>query len=139
MNKKARGFTLIEVMIAVAIVGILAAIALPSFQAHLRKGRRADTQAFMMDLANRQQQYLLDARSYALDANFVTTLGATTPTSVATYYTLTVTPAAATSPPSFTIHAAPFAGGPQAVDGELTVDNVGVKQRNDPNLGWVSW
>ena len=55
MNKKARGFTLIEVMIAVAIVGILAAIALPSFQAHLRKGRRADTQAFMMDLATRQQ------------------------------------------------------------------------------------
>ena len=139
MSKKARGFTLIEVMIAVAIVGILAAIALPSFQAHLRKGRRADTQAFMMDLANRQQQYLLDARSYALDANFVTTLGATTPTTVATYYTLTVTPAAATAPPTFTVHATPFAGGPQAVDGELTVDNVGVKQRNDPNLGLVPW
>ena len=88
MSKKARGFTLIEVMIAVAIVGILAAIALPSFQAHLRKGRRADTQAFMMDLANRQQQYLLDARSYALDAAFVTTLGATTPTTVVTFYTI---------------------------------------------------
>jgi len=139
MSKKARGFTLIEVMIAVAIVGILAAIALPSFQAHLRKGRRADAQAFMMDLANRQQQYLLDARSYALDAAFVTTLGATTPTTVATYYTLTVTPAAATAPPTFTIHGTPFAGGPQAVDGELTVDNVGVKQRNDPGLGWVPW
>jgi type IV pilus assembly protein PilE len=137
--KKARGFTLIEVLIAVAIVGILAAIAFPSYQNHLRKGRRADAQSFMMDLANRQQQYLLDARGYALDAGFVTTLGATTPESVATYYTLTVSPAAATNPPTFTIHAMPFAGGPQAPDGELTLDNFNVKQRNDPSQGWISW
>lgn len=137
--KKARGFTLIEVLIAVAIVGILAAIAFPNYQNHLRKGRRADAQSFMMDLANRQQQYLMDARGYALDASFVATLGATTPTSVATYYQLSVTPAAATNPPTFTIHAVPFAGGPQAPDGELTLDNFNVKQRNDPNQGWIPW
>lgn len=137
--KKARGFTLIEVLIAVAIVGILAAIALPSYQAHLRKGRRADAQSFMMDLASRQQQYLLDARQYALDATFVTTLGATTPTTVATYYTLTVGPAAATNPPTFTITATPFPAGPQAADGTLTIDNLGTKQRNDPSLGLVPW
>jgi len=137
--KKARGFTLVEILIAVAIVGILAAIALPSYQNHLRKGRRADAQSFMMDLANRQQQYLLDARTYALDANFVTTLGATTPTTVATYYSLTVTPAAAATPPQFTITATPFAGGPQAPDGPLTIDNLGAKTRTDPSLGSVPW
>ena len=137
--KRARGFTLIEVLIAVAIVGILAAIAFPNYQNHIRKGRRADAQSFMMDLANRQAQYMLDARTYALDATFVTTLGATTPEGVATYYTLTVTPAAPTSPPTFTLHATPFASGPQAADGELTLDNFNVKQRNDPNLGWVPW
>jgi len=137
--KRARGFTLVEVLIAVAIVGILAAIAFPNFQNHIRKGRRADAQSFMMDLANRQAQYMLDARTYALDATFVTTLGATTPTSVATYYTLTVTPAAPTTPPTFTIHATPFAGGPQSPDGELTLDNFNVKQRNDPSQGWIPW
>jgi type IV pilus assembly protein PilE len=135
--KKARGFTLVEILIAVAIVGILAAIALPSFQAQLRKGRRADAQSFMMDLANRQQQYLLDARAYALDATFVTTLGATTPTTVATYYSLTVAGTAA--PPTFTITATPFAGGPQVKDGTLSIDNVGQKQRVSPTEGTVPW
>lgn len=125
--KKGRGFTLIELLIAVAIVGILAAIALPSYQNHLKKGRRANAQSFMMDLANRQQQYLLDARGYALGAGFVTTLGAATPADVSTYYTLTVTPAAATTPPTFTITATPIAGTPQASDGNLTIDNLGQK------------
>jgi len=137
--KRARGFTLVEVLIAVAIVGILAAIAFPSYQNHLRKGRRADAQSFMMDLANREQQYMLDARGYALDSDFVTTLGARTPESVATYYTLTVSPAAATNPPTFTITATPFASSPQAPDGVLTIDNFGQKQRNDPNQGVLPW
>ena len=52
-------------MIVVAIVAILAAIAFPSYQEHLRKSRRAAAQSFMVDVAARQQQYLIDARSEA--------------------------------------------------------------------------
>lgn len=133
--KHRRGFTLIELLIAVAIVGILAAIALPSYQNHLKKGRRADAQSFMMDLANRQQQYLLDARGYALGGTFITTLGAATPASVDQYYTFAVTPANATSPPTFTITATPKAGTPQATDGALTIDNTGAKTLAG-NAGW---
>ena len=40
--KRTRGFTLIEIIIAVTIIGILVAIAVPSYQNHLRKGRRAE-------------------------------------------------------------------------------------------------
>jgi type IV pilus assembly protein PilE len=133
--KKARGFTLVELMIAVAIVGILAAIATPWYTAHLKKARRADTQAYLMDLSNRQQQYLLDARTYALGSGFVAALNATTPTTVATYYTVTIEPATPATPPYFKLTATPFVSGPQASDGVLTLDSTGDKTR-DGNSGW---
>ena len=60
----AAGFTLTELMIAVAIVGVLAVIAYPSYQDHLRKGRRSAAQSLMINIAAREQQYLIDARRY---------------------------------------------------------------------------
>jgi len=133
--KKARGFTLIEVMIVVTIIGILAAIAWPNFQNHLRKGRRAEAQSFLMDVANRQTQYLLDARTYALGASAITDLKMAVPTTVASFYTVTVTPAAPTTPPTFTVTATPIPGSQQAPDGALTIDNTGQKTRAG-SPGW---
>src|SRR5688500_9219375 len=59
------GFTLIELIVAVAIIGILAAIAYPAYQQQIRKSRRAEAQSFLMAVAARQQQFLLDTRAYA--------------------------------------------------------------------------
>jgi type IV pilus assembly protein PilE len=136
--KKTRGFTLIEIMVVVAIVAILAAIAIPSYQAHLRKGRRANAESFLSNVAARQQQYMLDARGYALGSTAIADLGMAVPTDVSTYYTVTVTPAAATTPPTFTVTAAPVSGGVQAPDGTLSIDNTGAKQRlvGGVDQGW---
>lgn len=60
-----RGFTLIELMIASAVVGILAAIAYPNFQAPLHKVRRSDGIAALLQLQLRQEQWRSSHRTYA--------------------------------------------------------------------------
>lgn len=122
--KTQKGFSLIELMVAVAIVGILAAVAIPSYQSHVVKGNRAAAQAFMTDVANRQKQYLLDARSYAPD---LATLGMTPPTDVSTHYpSANIVIAVSSPPPTFTITATPTSS-QQSGDGALTLTSDGIK------------
>lgn len=110
-------------MVVVAVIGILAAIAYPSYKDYLRKGRRAAAQSMLMDVAQHQQQYLLDARSYAAD---LATLNVTTPTDVSDYYDITLV-ATDGPPPTFTATATPLSGTDQASDVTLTIDNAGTK------------
>lgn len=62
-----KGFTLIEVMIAVVIIGILASIAYPSYVQYVAKSARSEGLAAVMRVANLQEQYYLDNRAYTTD------------------------------------------------------------------------
>ena len=66
-SSPARGFTLVELMIVIVIVAILLAVALPSYQNSVQKGRRADAKSALLDVANRQEGYMLDRGTYSLE------------------------------------------------------------------------
>ena len=114
-------------MIAVVIVGILAAVAFPSYQNYIVKSNRAAAQAFMVDAASREKQYLLDARAYlaVADNAAFTNLGMTVPSDVSKHYAIAISAPAAT-PPSFTITATPTSS-QQTADGALTLTSDGTK------------
>ena len=117
------GFTLIELMIALAIVAILAAIGYPSYTSHVTKSSRRAAQAQMLDIANRQQQFLLANKAYATKAQ-LTSSGYNLPSDLGGKYGYDITVGTGTVP-AFTITFT--ASGNQASDGDLTFNSEGVK------------
>ena len=120
-QRSQRGFTLIELMMVVAIVAILLAVALPAYQNQMIRGHRAAAKSEMLDIANRQQQFLLANRSYAAT---VGELNYTLPAEVAAHYTPAIAlPVGAAPSYSMTFTAI----GRQASDGPLTITSEGAK------------
>lgn len=116
------GVTLIELMIVIAVIGILAAIAYPNYQQYLIKSARAAAQAQMMDLANRQQQFLLANRAYATTA---TQLNYSLSSDLTSRYTMAIDTDNAATPPTFEIVFTAI--GAQLSDGAISLDSQGVK------------
>lgn len=118
-----QGFTLTELMITVVVISILLAIAVPSYRQHVIRSKRTAAQAVMMDIANREQQFLLANRAYA-DKPALEASGYALPADVSESYTWNVQPGTGAAP-TFTITFT--ATGGQAADGPLTLNSAGVK------------
>lgn len=129
ISRRLRGFTLVELMVAVAIIGILAAIALPSYNQYVVRSNRAAAQSYLMELSQAQAQYLADTRSYAGSAS---DLGMTDPGPVSAKYEVKITLVEG-PPQGYTITATPKTGSTQGADGALSIDHAGVRT---PSAKW---
>lgn len=116
-NHTGKGFTLIELMIVVVLIGVIAAIALPAYQGYAERARRADGKAGLLQLQLSQEKYRANCPSYANNIGAANNCGTSTLTGVTAspdgYYTLSIN---AASVSTYTILAVPVAGGPQAGD-----------------------
>jgi type IV pilus assembly protein PilE len=122
-HAKQFGFTFVELMITVAIIGILVAIAMPGYRQYILRGNRAAAQAEMMDIANREQQFLPSIRRYASKDELVTS-GYALPTEVSRNYSYGITLGTGQAP-TYTITFTAIGG--QTGDGNLTLDSTGTK------------
>lgn len=147
-RRNQRGFTLIELMIVVALIGILVAIGYPSYQDYILKGNRAVAKAKLLDLMARQEQFFQDNKAYAND---LTGLGLAAATMGADQNSNWVTAGASNSIYDFSVSAfdgATFtytllatAAGPQADDtkcGNLSVTDTGMRAATGP-FGAECW
>jgi type IV pilus assembly protein PilE len=124
---KQKGFTLVELMVVVAIVAILAAIAFPNYREYVKRGNRRAAQAAMMDIINKQQQFFVADRTYVADDG-TGPLCTSVPAEVLNNYGCKVVAATGTVP-GFTITFTPT--GNQAPDDTLTVNDQGAKTPPD--------
>ncbi len=121
-----QGFSLIELLVVVAMVGILAAVAYPSYQAQIQSGRRSEAQAELMRLAQFMERIYTETGCYNPGADNVCGTGDDAAPAIATsadYYSVSFPGGVAAN--AFTLQATPT--GPQAGDGVLQIDELGQK------------
>jgi type IV pilus assembly protein PilE len=148
-QKKPGGFTLIEALIVVAIMAILAAIALPTYQSYIRRSRRTAAKTTLLDVARREEAYYSTNNAYTALSNlgYSGLVGSTieAPSTNEDYYNVTITlpnpnSQVAGTNASFLVTAAPQAQGGQNQDtcGTYTLTDLGI-QANTGNTDTNCW
>jgi type IV pilus assembly protein PilE len=127
--KRSGGFTLVELMVVVAIVGIIAAVAYPSYTESVRKSRRADAQSVLLEGAQFAERFHTENSRYDQTSAGVTVtlplqLRAAPKDSVTKHYSVTIV----ATPQAYTLSAGPITSGDRC--GTMTIAHTGAKAAN---------
>ena len=142
VKQSMKGFTLIELMIVVVVIGILAAIVYPSYQGYIEKGKRVDMMSEMQQIGSRIEANKITYKRYdriplnEIFSNTVSGSGTTFPNTGTALYNVIVSPVSGTTlnGRNWTLTATPISGRQMANDGVLTLNPQGNKCRgSDPN------
>lgn len=132
----ARGFTLIEVMITVAIVAILAAVAMPQYKDYVTRGRLADASTGLATMKAQMERYYQDNRTYASVGTFVTPC-ATTDASSRTFGNFVIS-CSDDPAPSGTVFKLVATGNGPVANFVYTIDQKDIKATTSLPTGWGS-
>ncbi|MDX9741027.1 MAG: type IV pilin protein [Gammaproteobacteria bacterium] len=121
-HSRSQGFTLVELVIVISLIGILAMIAIPAYTDSVTKARRSDGHAALMDLMTRQERFFTERNTYTTD---LSDLGVST-ASAEGFYTLSAA-ACGGSVITSCVQLTATAGSAQSHDGNLTLNSRGQK------------
>jgi len=128
-NTHSKGFTLIELMIVIVIIGLLSAIAIPSYRDFVVRSNRADAKVALTEMANLQEKFYSEFGTYGDDPDDLNY-----PVAIGDHYNVSIRNATATT---YMLVAIPRPGTSQERDDdvcpELTLNNFGVRQ---PDVCW---
>ena len=143
ITQKQKGFTLIELMIVVAIIGILAAIGYPSYTESVAKSRRGNAQAEMLALSSALERYYTQNNHYSNAAVAGADTGAPNPAiyrvdnEITPFYTITISAVGnADTAQTYTLSAVPAGNMVGDRCGTMTLNSAGVKTPANPTDCW---
>ena len=150
MKIRESGFTLIEVMIVVVVIGILVMVAFPSYQEHVRKGNRAEGKGALLRAAQIQERFFSDRGQYVTQAELATAFGVSAgnlpnirsgedPNNAAGKYAITILLAADNL--SYTLTATPAASADSTAGGcgDLTLTSTGTRNKSGDKPMSACW
>ncbi len=124
MQKPVKGFTLIELMTVILVLGILVGVGVPTYRNYVMRAQRAEAKTTLMRVQAQQEKFYMQNNTYTTDVNNPPPAGLGIPASENLYYDIAIVAGAGGLTIGYTVSATPAAGSPQLDDEDCALFSV---------------